>query len=265
MLLLPEHYSLTPFEDATSLLSDPGLIRARAEESGYLYFAGLIPASLIDPVRAYESELSAAYGWTAPNPGNCPFQRVRPGACFDGHGWDDPRFIDLQRRVCTHVGFRTLVLDERIMRILAIVYGEAAAVATMNQCWVKLPGNPEHTTLPHQDTFYLPSCPRMWSVWFPLVDTPLELGPLAVVPGSHRKVWRHKDNLQGIDVPRDVIWATGPVHPGDIVAYSAATVHCAWSNVSKSNVRVALDVRYEPKMTSDSILRPDIGNHAGPA
>ena len=111
MLLLPEHYSLTPFEDATSLLSDPGLIRASAEESGYLYFAGLIPAHLIDPVRAYKSELSAAFGWTAPNPENRPFQHVRPGACFDGHGWDDPRFIELQRRVCTHLIFLLRAAD----------------------------------------------------------------------------------------------------------------------------------------------------------
>jgi ectoine hydroxylase-related dioxygenase (phytanoyl-CoA dioxygenase family) len=98
----------------------------------------------------------------------------------------------------------------------------------------------------------------MWSVWIPLVDTPLEVGPLAVVPGSHNKVWRHRDHLHGIDVPRDVVWATGPVHPGDIVVYGAATVHCAWSNVSKSNVRVALDVRYEPVRTTDSILRADV-------
>ena len=263
MLLRPEHYRLTPYEDATSLLEEPELLRARAEESGYLYFADLIPAYRIDPVRAFESGLSAEYGWTNPNPENRPFQNVRQGACFDGHGWDDPRFIQLQRQVCTHPEFRGLVLDERIMRVLEIVYGEAAAVATMNQCWVKLPGDPEHTTLPHQDTFYLPACPQMWSVWIPLVDTPLEVGPLAVVPGSHKQIWRHTDHLHGIDVPRDVVWATGPVHPGDIVAYGAATVHCVWSNVSKSNVRVALDVRYEPMMTSGSILRANIGDRGG--
>jgi len=260
MLLLPEHYSLTPFEDATSIIDDPELLRARAEESGYLFFADLISGSRIDPVRAFESRLSAEYGWTEPDPENRPYQLVRPGARLDGYGWDDPRFIQLQSQVCTHPAFRSLVLDERIMRILEIVYGEAADVATMNQCWVKLPGNPEHTTLPHQDTYYLPSCPRMWSVWFPLVDTPLEIGPLAVVPGSHQRVWPQANYLSGIDVPRDVVWATGPVHPGDVVAYGAATVHCAWSNVSQFNVRVALDVRYEPMMTPDSILRPDIGN-----
>jgi hypothetical protein len=257
MLLLPEYYPLMPFEDSTILLNSPELLRERAEESGYLYFPGLISAMPIDLLRAFESELSAGYGWTEPNPENHPFQQVKPGAAFEGHGWDDPRFIRLQNQVCTHPIFRSLVLDQRILRILETVYGEPAAVAEMNQCWVKLPGDPERTTLPHQDTFYLPTCPRMWSVWVALVDTPLDLGPLAVVPGSHRKPWPHMDALRGIDVPRDVAWATGPVHPGDIVAYGAATVHCAWSNVSRDMVRVALDVRYEPQSTIDSILRPD--------
>jgi len=41
MLMLPEHYSLTPFEDATNIIDNPELLRARAEESGYLFFADL--------------------------------------------------------------------------------------------------------------------------------------------------------------------------------------------------------------------------------
>jgi hypothetical protein len=257
MLLLPEYYPIVPFEDATGLLDQPDLLRAQAEALGYLYFAGFIPSQRMAEVRALVSGLSAGYGWTELDPGNPPFQQVRPGAEFAGYGWDDPRFVRLQTQVCTHPAFRSLVQDESILRILEIVYGEAAAVATMNQCWIKLPGDPERTTLPHQDTYYLPSCPRMWSVWFPLVDTPLEVGPLAVIPGSHRKAWYHQGSLRGIDVPKDVVWATGPVRPGDVVAYGAATVHCAWSNVSQNNVRVALDVRYEPLAMANSILRPD--------
>jgi hypothetical protein len=259
MLLLPEHYPRMPFEDSTSLLNSPELLRKKAEESGYLHFAGLIPSAQIEPIRRFESALSAAYGWTEPNPDNHPFLQVKPGAAFAGYGWDDPNFIELQNQICTHPDFRSLVLDRRILQFLEIVYGEPAVAASMNQCWVKLPGDPERTTLPHQDTFYLPSCPRMWSVWFPLVETPLEVGPLGIVPGSHQQVWQHESHLRGIDVPANVAWATGPVRPGDVVAYGAATVHCAWSNVSRNMVRVALDVRYEPESTPNSILRPTSG------
>jgi ectoine hydroxylase-related dioxygenase (phytanoyl-CoA dioxygenase family) len=95
----------------------------------------------------------------------------------------------------------------------------------------------------------------MWSVWFPLADTPLEVGPLGIVPGSHKKVWPHLDRWKGIGVSNEVTWATQPVYPGDIVAYGASTVHCAWSNVSENSVRLALDVRYEPVGTPNSVLR----------
>jgi len=45
----------------------------------------------------------------------------------------------------------------------------------------------------------------------------------------------------------------------EMVAYGAATVRCAWSNVSPNNVRLTLDVRYEPIGTPNSILRSGAG------
>jgi ectoine hydroxylase-related dioxygenase (phytanoyl-CoA dioxygenase family) len=98
---------------------------------------------------------------------------------------------------------------------------------------------------------------RMWTVWIPLSATPMEVGPLAVIPGSHRSTTLpQKDALAGIDVPHDICWATQEVSPGDVVFFSAATIHCAWSNMSPTAVRLSLDVRYEPRSTRDSILRP---------
>ena len=38
-----------------------------------------------------------------------------------------------------------------------------------------------------------------------------------------------------------------PVRSGDLVAFGARTVHCAWSNVSPSLVRLSLDLRYEAR------------------
>jgi hypothetical protein len=259
MLILPEYYPLAPLEDATPLVDNPDLLSERAADLGYLYFEGMMPASLVDPVRALACEVSAGYGWIETNPDNFPFLRVKPGAYLEGRGWDDPRFVELQRRINGSEQFHALVLDRRVMRVLEIVFGEPAAVADANQCWIKLPGNPEHTTVPHQDTYYLPHCPRMWSIWYPLVDTPLEVGPLALVPGSHKKDWLHVDRWTGISVPRTTTWATKGLHPGDMVAYGASTVHCAWSNVSPNSVRLTLDVRYEPIGTPDSILRSGAG------
>ena len=61
--------------------------------------------------------------------------------------------------------------------------------------------------------------------------------------------------MTGIKVPKDVTFATGDVLPGDLVAFDAGTIHCAWSNVSPKYVRLSLDCRYEPSGISNSILR----------
>ena len=190
-------------------------------------------------------------------PGNPPRVLARPGARMTGRGWDDPDWIELQRAVNTSDDFHNLARFDGLMAALQAVAGEPMAVATSNHCWLKLPGSPEHTTRPHQDTFYLPDCPRMWTVWVPLSDTPLPVGPLGGVAGSHRQRWAHIDAGTGIDMPRDVRWHTGHARPGAALLFNAATVHCAWSNMSPDLARLSLDIRYEPaSLAGDSILRP---------
>ncbi len=255
LLLRPDDYPTEPYQDSTSLLDDPAALAARGHEQGFLYFRGLIPLDLVDALRAHARDVAASYQWVRPDPANPPTLRADERAYFKGHGWDDPRFVEMQHRVCFSPPFTRLVRHERVMRVLNIVMGEPAALATANHVWLKLPGSPEHTTRPHQDTYYLPNCPKMWTVWFPLVDTPLDVGPLGVVPGSHRDTWPHIDNMTGIDVPRDVGWVTGDVWPGDLVAFSASTIHCAWSNISPTDVRLSLDVRYEPAGLEQAVLK----------
>ena len=62
MLLLAEKYPTIPFEDATPLLDNPALLHEKAFELGYLYFKGLIPTELVDPVRAYACEVAGGFG-----------------------------------------------------------------------------------------------------------------------------------------------------------------------------------------------------------
>ena len=83
------------------------------------------------------------------------------------------------------------------------------------------------TTGPHQDSFYLPNAPALWTAWVPLVAIPMELGPLALLPGSHREGPRpHRHAFSGIEVGDQEPWATGPVAPGDVLLFGPHTVHC---------------------------------------
>ena len=255
--LLPNEYPTEPYEDATPLLQDPDALRKRANELGFLFFSDLADLDLVAKVRTYVRNQSVGYGWVKKGKGNPPRLLAKKGARLTGRGWDDPNWTEFQLNIVNHPDFWTLISNERLLSALDLVAGQPMAPATAHHCWLKLPGSPEHTTRPHQDTFYLPDCPLMWTVWIPLTDTPLDVGPLGVIPGSHSRDWEHIDAMTGIDVPKDVAWVTGEAKPGDIVMFGARTVHCAWSNMSSKLVRLSLDVRYEPKdLKGGSILRP---------
>jgi len=256
-LLLAADYPTEPMRDATPALGDPQRLRALATLDGYLYLPARVPAQAIEPVRALVRCRAEQLGWVEPEPGNPTVWQARPGARLRGRGWDDPQWVELQREVSNHKAFQSLVQRPEIMDVLQILYGEPAALAVTNHCWIKLPGSPEHTTRPHRDAYYLPTCPRLWTAWLPLTRTPAEVGPLGVVAGSHASgLWPQSDPMLGIAVPQHVTWSTGPFEPGDVVLFGPETIHCAWANMSPSAVRVSLDVRFEPRATPGSILRP---------
>ncbi len=258
--LLPGHYPTEPFFDASAVAGEPARLRSIADELGYLYLRHWIRVPRLEAVRAFVRSFALAHRWIEPAKGNPPVLRARRGAGLAGRGWDDPAWIELQRDLAGLPAFAALVRCREIVGVLEAVYDEPAAVATANHCWIKLPGSPEFTTRPHRDSFYLPGCKRMWTVWVPLSHTPMNVGPLGVIAGSHRTgLWPQHDAMAGIAVPRNVTWATAAVEPGDAVFFGPDTIHCAWSNVSAHQVRVSLDLRYEPASTTGSILRPGGG------
>lgn len=155
--------------------------------------------------------------------------------------------------------FAALAADRRLMQALERILGEPAVPALSNFCWLRLPGEPAQTTGPHQDSFYLPHATGLWTAWIPVVDIPMELGPIALVPGSHRAGLRpHRDAFTGLEVEEHETWATGPFACGDVVLFGAHVIHCAWSNITPDLVRAAFDIRYEPR--SSVTLNPFVSS-----
>jgi ectoine hydroxylase-related dioxygenase (phytanoyl-CoA dioxygenase family) len=108
---------------------------------------------------------------------------------------------------------------------------------------------------------------NMITTWFSLTDTPLESGPLKVVPGSHRSgLLTHCDDYGGNgeissvgarQIPNRLFEHQEaiplPVERGDVILMHKQTVHGSYSNLSE-NVRWSFDLRYNP-----------IGQHTGRA
>jgi ectoine hydroxylase-related dioxygenase (phytanoyl-CoA dioxygenase family) len=56
----------------------------------------------------------------------------------------------------------------------------------------------------------------------------------------------HGGGVVGTDVPENVAWATSDLAAGDVVLFSALTVHRALDNVTSDRLRVSVDFRYRP-------------------
>jgi phytanoyl-CoA hydroxylase len=98
---------------------------------------------------------------------------------------------------------------------------------------------------------------NMVTTWFSLTDTPVESGPLRVVPGSHRTgLLTHCDDyaenepwLRGRQIPQRLFdyehAIPVPTKRGDVIFLHKQLVHGSLSNVS-NQVRWSFDLRYNP-------------------
>ena len=126
-----------------------------------------------------------------------------------------------------------------MLDFLALLLGGSVELQQGDICRIFFPNAPEFTTPPHQDEFFLRRGTECWSVWTPLGDCPLELGPLALSPGSHRL---------GLlsEVPSGLPWWSAPLACGDALLVHHLTVHRALPNRGDSP-RLSIDCRYRRK------------------
>jgi hypothetical protein len=117
----------------------------------------------------------------------------------------------------------------------------------------------EHTTPIHQDFVHFQGNFETLTCWAPVGDCPIELGGLAVLPGSHKvnQVLEHHFSLGAgslcIDTGEqakthqelDVAWHTTDYEIGDTLFFPALTIHKALPNDTEDRLRVSLDNRYQ--------------------
>jgi hypothetical protein len=89
-----------------------------------------------------------------------------------------------------------------------------------------------------------------FTVWIPLHDCPVPVGPLRILEGSHRFGFqRHEDaNLHVPEIPDGAAmgeqWVGGQINAGDVLIFHSLTVHAASPNVS-NRLRISLDCRFQ--------------------
>ncbi len=97
---------------------------------------------------------------------------------------------------------------------------------------------------------------KMLTIWFSLLDAPIEAGCLRVAPRSHRQgllphcpADANRNKKGGLQIPDEYYDSDGmlpmPTKRGDVLLLTARTVHDSLPNVS-DNIRWSFDLRYNP-------------------
>ena len=86
------------------------------------------------------------------------------------------------------------------------------------------------------------------TVWSPLVDVPVERGPLQVVPRSHNEGLITHCAVHGLSIPEALLPGKPipvPMRAGDVLLLHRCTAHAALPNLT-DEIRWSFDLRYQP-------------------
>jgi hypothetical protein len=124
----------------------------------------------------------------------------------------------------------------------------------------------------HQDFVHFQGSIETYTLWGPVGDCPIELGGLAVLPGSHKigQVREHHFSLGagGLAVDEEDLaetWLSTNYEAGDALIFPSLTVHQALPNYTEDRLRVSLDNRYQARdrPIAQHMLQPHLQGISG--
>jgi ectoine hydroxylase-related dioxygenase (phytanoyl-CoA dioxygenase family) len=241
--------SYRPFVES-DVGSPASVLRDTMAEQGYLFFRGLVPAEdVLAARRAVLAHLREA-GWLDPRGGEDEAV-VAPGVAPTTEG--RPEYMAVYRKVLKTPLFHDFPCHPALMAVARALIDGEVLVHPRRIGRLTFPNFTEATTPAHQDHFYIRGAVETYSCWTPLGECPLELGGLAVWPGSHARGFvehsvRHPGAVGGHGVPVDeaeAIWHTADFRAGDALFFHAYTIHKALPNLTLDQMRISTDNRYQ--------------------
>jgi hypothetical protein len=234
--------------DSTALATDPGRLRARLADEGYVFVRGLLPAEAVAAARRGVVAELARGGWTD----GSGLPAARHSAVTVRDALADPAF----RAAMLSTGLNRLPYLPPFRRLIRSLLGVQAFCYPVKVLRAVYPERPRAITrgrYVHQD-YQNSGVQDMLTTWLPLMDIPPEVGGLAVLPGS---------NLGPPVRPRllgrsERGWVTADYRPGDVLIFHCMTAHAALPNRS-AVMRFSTDCRWQrpdQAAPAEMVLRP---------
>ena len=240
--------TVQPFLVSNDALDDAAELRRRLADDGYVFFKRLLDPDRVLELRREMLEVIARGGWL--RDGTDPFDGIADPSmrCTEGDlGYTDVYHEVYKLESFHRAGHWPAVLDTMSKLIPDGVLPHPHKVARL---W--FPQFTDHTTPAHQDFVHFQGNFETLTCWSPVGECPVELGGLAVVPGSHKvdSIMDHHFSLGAgaltVDMdPFEGRWHSNDYEVGDALIFGSLLVHRALANVTEDRLRVSLDNRYQ--------------------
>ena len=224
----------------------PDFLQDEISSRGYALIRGLLPQEAVKSVLTDVTQVLSDAGWLLPQ--YHPIERMADPAAACGD--PDPIFKRVYQQVFNLESFHALPHQSALLGAMKMLAGDQVLVHPKPIGRLIFPHCERLVTHAHQDYEFMGGDTEFFTVWIPLHDCPIEIGPLKILEGSHQfGLQKHeRDNLHVPEIPVGAAagdeWVGGHVNAGDVLIFHSLTVHAASPNLSE-RLRLSLDCRFQ--------------------
>jgi ectoine hydroxylase-related dioxygenase (phytanoyl-CoA dioxygenase family) len=257
-----------PFKVSNDALDHPQELRRRLNDDGYIFIRELLDPKPLWQLRLQMLHVLQDGGWLQAGSNLADGIADVSKKCAEG----DPEYAAVYRNVQRLEAFHRIAHTPRILTLMEQIIGDTVLPHPAKVARLWFPQNTLHTTPAHQDFVHFQGTYDTYTCWTPVGECPIELGPLAVLVGSHQsgEIYDHHFALGAGGLGLDTTklpgeWVSTDFAIGDALIFPSRTVHQALPNVTPDRLRVSLDNRYQAQSQpiAEHELHPHLSRSSG--
>jgi ectoine hydroxylase-related dioxygenase (phytanoyl-CoA dioxygenase family) len=225
---------------------NPTLLLDQVGTKGYILIRSLLSREAVDTALTDVTRVLSQAGWLQLERDSKERIPAPDAACGD----PDPRFKRVYQEVFNLESLHRLPHEPDLLEVMKMLAGDQVLIHPKPIGRLIFPNCEGLVTHAHQDYEFMGGDPEFYTVWIPLHDCPIEIGPLRILEGSHLHGIQHheRENLHVPQIPEGAAagdgWVGGQVNAGDVLIFHSLTVHAASPNLSEQ-MRLSIDCRFQ--------------------